>query len=72
MKQLFLLFAVLLMVCSCSDEILNEDNNQVVLGATNATFSFDSITEPSTWRKYQSLEEMLAACQIPEDKLNKV
>lgn len=69
MKQLFLLFAVLLMVCSCSDEILNEDNNQVVLGATNATFSFDSITEPSTWRKYQSLEEMLAACQIPEDKL---
>ena len=69
MKQLILLFAVLLMVCSCSDEILNEDNHQAILGASNATFSFDSITEPSNWRKYQSLEEMLAACQIPEVKL---
>lgn len=69
MKQFFLLFVVLLMVCSCSDEILNEDNHQAILGASNATFSFDSITEPSNWRKYQSLEEMLAACQIPEGKL---
>lgn len=69
MKQLFVLFAVLLMVCSCSDEILNEDNHQAILGASNVTFSFDSITEPSNWRKYQSLEEMLAACQIPEGKL---
>lgn len=70
MKQpLFLLFVVLLMACSCSDEILNEDNHQAILGTSNVTFSFDSITEPSNWRKYQSLEEMLAACQIPEDKL---
>ena len=70
MKQLFLLFVVLLMVCSCSDEILNEDNHQAILGASNVTFSFDSITSPANWRTYQSLEEMLEACQIPEDKLS--
>ena len=69
MKQLFLLLVVLLMVCSCSDEILNEENHQAILGASNVAFSFDSITEPSNWSKYQSLEEMLAACQIPEDIL---
>lgn len=70
MKQLFLLFVVLLMVCSCSDEILNEENHQAILGASNVTFSFDSITSPANWRTYQSLEEMLEACQIPEDKLS--
>lgn len=70
MKQLFVLLVVLLIVCSCSDEILNEDNHQAILGSSNVTFSFDSITEPSNWRKYQSLEEMLEACQIPEHTLS--
>lgn len=65
----FFIFCSAINGFSCSDEILNEDNQQAVLGTSNASFSFDSITEPSNWRKYQSLEEMLAACQIPEDKL---
>lgn len=38
-------------------------------GVPNVTFSFDSIEAPSVWAQYQSLEEMFAACQIPEEKL---
>ncbi len=70
MKQLFVLFAVLLMVCSCSDEILNEDNHQAILGSTNVTFSYDSITQPSNWLAYRSFQERFDACQIPDSLLH--
>jgi hypothetical protein len=56
-------------MCSCSDEVLNESKQQATHGTPNETFSFDSITAPNVWSQYQSLEEMLEACQIPEDKL---
>ena len=36
---------------------------------TDTPFTFDSITNPMVWRTFQSLEEMQAACQIPENIL---
>lgn len=55
---------------SCSDEVLNKnDLQEAKQAATNIEFSFDAITAPSNWAKYQSLEQMLAACQIPESPL---
>ena len=71
MKQLFLLFAVLLMVCSCSDEILNEDNHQAILGTSNVAFSFDSITSNGNWKSY-SIQQKFDACQIPDSLLSKL
>ena len=71
MKQLILLFAVLLMVCSCSDEILNEDNHQAILGASNVTFSFDSITSNGNW-KLCSFKQKFDACQIPDSLLSEL
>lgn len=71
MKQLFLLFVVLLMVCSCSDEILNEENHQAILGASNVAFSFDSITSNGNWKSY-SIQQKFDACQIPDSVLSKL
>ncbi len=71
MKQFFLLFVVLLMVCSCSDEILNEDNHQAILGASNVTFSFDSITSNGNW-KLCSFKQKFDACQIPDSLLSEL
>ena len=69
MKRFIYFLTLLALMCSCSDEVLNESKQQAILGTPNETFSFDSITAPNVWSQYQSLEEMLDACQIPEDKL---
>lgn len=69
MKRFIYFFTLFALMCSCSDEVLNEGKTQKMFGRPNATFSFDSITAPNVWSQYQSLEEMLEACQIPEDKL---
>ncbi len=67
--KIFLISALLALMCSCSDRMLNENSTDVTSKAANVTFSFDSITEPNNWARYQTLEEMMAACQIPEAKL---
>ena len=69
MKRFINYLTLLALMCSCSDEVLNESKQQAIIGTPDATFSFDSITAPNVWSQYQSLEEMLEACQIPEDKL---
>ena len=69
MKRFINYLTLLALMCSCSDEVLNESKQQAIIGTPDATFSFDSITAPNVWSQYQSLEEMLDACQIPEDKL---
>ena len=69
MKRFIYFFTLFALMCSCSDEVLNEGKTQKMFGRPYATFSFDSITAPNVWSQYQSLEEMLEACQIPEDKL---
>jgi len=68
MKKVLPLLTLLLLACSCSDEFLNESKGASATVA-KPTFSFDSIAAPNVWCQYQSLEEMLEACQIPEDKL---
>lgn len=65
-----LLIALVALMCSCSDDVLNEGSRYSAQPVPRVTFSFDSITAPNVWAQYQSLEEMLAACQIPEEKLN--
>lgn len=55
-------------LCSCSDAVMTERLGQMPT-ASGQSFSFDSITSPANWIQYQSLEEMLDACQIPEDVL---
>ena len=67
--KILLISALLALMCSCSDRMLNENSTEVTSKVVNVTFSFDSITEPNNWARYQTLEEMMAACQIPDAKL---
>lgn len=70
MKQIpFLLIALAMLLCSCSDEVLSDGARNYSAGVSSVTFSFDSIESPNVWAQYQSLEEMFAACQIPEELL---
>ena len=70
MKQIpFLLIALAMLLCSCSDEVVSDGVRNYSAGVPSVTFSFDSIESPNVWAQYQSLEEMFAACQIPEEKL---
>lgn len=70
MKHLpFFLIALAMLLCSCSDEVVGDDARNYSAKAPSVTFSFDSIESPNVWAQYQSLEEMLSACQIPEEKL---
>ena len=62
---------MLLIVCSCSDEILNEDNHQAILGASNVAFSFDSITSNGNWKSYP-FKQKFDACQIPDSLLSEL
>lgn len=68
--SLSLMAALTLLMPSCSDEIVNEGGPRSLAPvASSITFSFDSIEAPNVWGQYQSLEEMLAACQVPAEKL---
>ncbi len=62
-NKVYLLFVLIALLCSCSEDVLKESMGQAAPSATDTAFSFDAITEPSNWAQYQSLEEMLAACQ---------
>lgn len=67
---LFFMAVMALLMPSCSEEIVNEGSPRSLAPvASSATFSFDSIVAPNVWGQYQSLEEMLAACQVPAEKL---
>lgn len=70
MKTKFiLLLSFVALLCSCSDDVVSEGVRSKTSRVQNLTFSFDSIEAPSNWARYQTLEEMLAACQIPEETL---
>lgn len=73
MKNSFLLFlmaVIALLMPSCSDEIVSECSPRSLAPEhSSITFSFDSIVAPNVWGQYQSIEEMLAACQVPFEKL---
>lgn len=82
-KRLFVL-SVAFLILACSKEGWNKSSFMEVRLGTKvqdslfvrggndhaAVFSFDSIIEPSNWRTYESFDEMVAACQIPEGVLH--
>ena len=51
----FLLIALVALMCSCSDDVLNEGSRYSAQPVPRVTFSFDSITAPNVWAQYQSL-----------------
>lgn len=70
MKTKLILPAMLaLIMCACSDETLGDAARSKFSTTPTSIFSFDSIEAPSNWAQYQTLEEMLSACQIPREKL---
>lgn len=78
MKTIFSIIILLSILCAC-DKHENPLENSTIESLTKRTriaetphFSFDSITNPENWRTYQSLKEMLDACQIPTDILSKI
>lgn len=64
-----------LLLCAC-DENINRVTDANTRGVTkveaidaDTSFSFDSVTNPAVWRTFQTIEEMQAACQVPENIL---
>lgn len=69
MNKIVSIIAMVALMCSCSEEVLKEGVHSSASKELDTAFSFDSITDPNVWASFNSLEEMLAACQIPNDKL---
>lgn len=74
-----ILFIVLFSLISCTKEYQAEravPSNTITkaVGSMDAgrTFVFDSITNPSNWCKYESFDEMVDACQIPDSLLSSI
>lgn len=70
MKQIFIILLLVVLSASCSNDITMPEQNQQ--NDYSNHFTFDAITEPSNWMTYNSLEEMLKACQIPEEILHNI
>lgn len=74
MRKILYLF-LLLLLYACNESTVNEivkENNSANADYTNVSFSFDSVTNPTVWKRFQNLEEMQAACQIPQKVLEKM
>ena len=61
-----LLIALVALMCSCSDDVLNEGSRYSAQPVPRVTFSFDSITAPNVWAQYQSLEEISPLAKFPK------
>lgn len=79
MKKFFLLFFVIAAISCTKDRIVEDSRSASVetksvdgfaLTDKDSLFTFDKITEPSNWRTYESFDEMVEACQIPESLLD--
>ncbi len=70
-RFLILLFASC-MFCSCNEQITApESTNNTIKTRTLATdFSFDEVTKPDVWETFNTVDEMKAACQIPDNLLS--
>lgn len=60
---------VLSLFNSCTTEVLNETPYQSSRKSEDC-FSFDSIRNPANWQSYSTSQQMMDACQIPEDILS--
>lgn len=68
-KKIITALLLLLLTASCSNDIISEQDQK---NDYSNHFTFDAITESANWRTYGSLEEMLNACQIPENILHSI
>lgn len=65
-----LLFCIALTSCNTSEYM--ENPQEKIPFEENVPYSFDKITNPAVWAKFNSLKEMQDACQIPENWLKKM
>lgn len=74
---LIILASSLLLSCAENEALTPESAPDVLKKESNivgkaSRFTFDSVINPDVWKTYQSLEEMQAACQIPEKLLKEM
>ncbi len=75
MKKLILLLILpsILLACAKSETVIPETAQGTIKKTSSIgkalRFTFDSVTNPDVWKTFQNLEEMLAACQIPNEIL---
>lgn len=73
MKNLFFAIFASTILLSCNEEVINVNGKQdSETRAFVSTFSFDEVTKPEVWKSFKNVEEMKAACQIPDDILSKM
>lgn len=77
-QTILLLFYLLMATVSCqnfdptSSTAPYPPTTKAIEGLINEPYSFDEITMPEVWSSFQSFEEMMEACQIPEGVLSKL
>lgn len=71
MNNLFFAIFASTILFSCNEEVINVNGKQdSETRAFVSTFSFDEVTKPEVWKSFKNVEEMKAACQIPESILS--
>lgn len=75
MGRNFLILMCGLFLFSCSDSLENGiESNEFVFQSTNLHENsyFDNVTRPENWKRHQSLEDMIDACQLPPRMLDTI
>jgi len=75
LKTLILFLPVFLFTGCLNDIGLNEpplDTPTEELPFVDEPFNFSKLIDPAIWRTFNSMEEMIDACQIPEDALKQI
>lgn len=74
MNKFFKLTSLALLCFSCTDSFDEfSDNVSLKTRATEEPVSFfDKVTAPERWRQFKTLEEMMEACQLPQQMLDTI
>lgn len=74
MNKFFKLTSLALLCFSCTDSYDEfSDNVSLKTRATEEPMSFfDKVTAPERWRQFKTLEEMMEACQLPQQMLDTI
>lgn len=74
MNKFFKLTSLALLCFSCTDSYDEfSDNVSLKTRATEEPVSFfDKVTAPERWRQFETLEEMMEACQLPQQMLDTI
>lgn len=65
---LFTLSIICMFGCN-NDEI---GSTKEILSFIDAPYTFPNVADPTVWKTFNNMEEMLAACQIPDDVLQQI